>query len=656
MQLIGVAESGCADTVFREKHIIIEGPNGTFSFSPLAGCPGLEVQFESVVDENISLQWLTGDGTLLPEGQDTYSYPYSGTYAPLMALTDSAGCTTLIPSDTTVEILPLPSVSIASTDTLFCTNQEVAFSIPDSQESPLIQWAWKLGDGTQSSASTPTHMYTSEGDYLLSVTTTNEFGCVDSSIESLAITVLANEVPSVPPIDRVTVAGEAEVLLEFQTDKLSPPYFERYIIYKEDELGDFRALDSIDSRDRRRFIDIEVKTSTQSYCYLVQSESICDTRSPLTDSDKHCTIDIEHLAGDELVEVFWSPYIGWESVESYRIFRALHLPNRPPELIGEVNGDQTSFTDSTTFCEQEYVYQVEAISPNSLRSWSDTTLGSAFHVDPTEPVHMVNATVVNDEEVQIEWEIPTFDMWQELIVEKKTGSSFTTLFVQSNAVSELKYLDEKVEVDQQSYAYRVLGRDSCGSITPLGRTANSIHLSIEQNQGSISLAWNAYEGWENGVERYSLQRYEDSLGVYEELASLPPDSLRYTDTAQYVQVNQLCYRIFAHERDGNRTASLSNEGCLLPHPVIFSPNAFSPNGDGTNDEFYFKGAYVSQLNVQIYSRWGELIFESNDIEKAWDGKRPDGTDAPMGTYMFRVKGNSLEGLSFQKVGSIQLIR
>ncbi|MEM7515216.1 MAG: gliding motility-associated C-terminal domain-containing protein, partial [Bacteroidota bacterium] len=369
-----------------------------------------------------------------------------------------------------------------------------------------------------------------------------------------------------------------------------------------------------------------------------------------------CTIDVEHLSGDELVEVFWTPYIGWESVAAYRIFRTLNLPNRPPEFIGEVDGEETSFTDSTTYCEQEYVYKVEAISPNSLSSWSDTNIGRAFHVDPTEAVHMINATVVNNEEVQIEWEIPTFDMWKELIVEKKTGSTYTTLFVQSNTVSDLKYLDEKVEVEKQSYAYRVLGRDSCGSVTPLGRTANSIHLSVQQNQGRIELAWNAYEGWENGVERYSLQRYEDSLGIYEEVASLPSDSLNYIDSAQYVQANQLCYRIFAHERDGNRTASLSNEGCLLPQPVIFSPNAFSPNGDGTNEEFYFKGAYVSQLNVQIYSRWGELIFESNDIEKGWDGKGPDGYDSPIGTYMFYIKGTSLEGLKFQKVGSIQLIR
>ncbi|MEM8897152.1 MAG: PKD domain-containing protein, partial [Bacteroidota bacterium] len=416
VQLIGMAESGCADTVLREEHIIIEGPYGTFSFSPLAGCPGLEVQFESVVDEDISLQWLTGDGTLLPIGQNTYSYPYSGTYSPLMALTDSAGCTTLISSDTTVEIHSLPTISIASTDTLFCTAQEVTFSIPDTQESPLIQWTWDLGDGVQSSSATPTHIYDAEGNYQLGVIAVNEFGCVDSSIGGLTLKVLSNEIPQVLPIDRVTVMGETDVLVEFQADNLSPLYFERYHIYKENALGEFEVLDSLTQREKRSFKDGQLTTSTQSYCYLVQSETICNTRSPLTDSAKHCTIDIEHLSGDERVEVFWTPYIGWESVQAYRIFRTFNIPGWQPELIGEVSGDQTLFIDSTTFCEQEYVYEVEAISANSVRSRSDTTIGKAYHVDPSKAIHMINATVVNNEEVQIEWEIPNFDMWKELIV------------------------------------------------------------------------------------------------------------------------------------------------------------------------------------------------------------------------------------------------
>jgi gliding motility-associated-like protein len=58
---------------------------------------------------------------------------------------------------------------------------------------------------------------------------------------------------------------------------------------------------------------------------------------------------------------------------------------------------------------------------------------------------------------------------------------------------------------------------------------------------------------------------------------------------------------------------LNNEGQL------FIPNSFTPNGDNMNDEFYAKGTGISEFNLKIYNRIGELIFESNDMNKGWNG-------------------------------------
>lgn len=56
-----------------------------------------------------------------------------------------------------------------------------------------------------------------------------------------------------------------------------------------------------------------------------------------------------------------------------------------------------------------------------------------------------------------------------------------------------------------------------------------------------------------------------------------------------------------------------------PSYVIYLPNAFTPNGDGLNDVFQAKGYYISKFDMQIYDRWGEQIFTTNDIAKGWDG-------------------------------------
>ncbi|MBA3899016.1 MAG: gliding motility-associated C-terminal domain-containing protein, partial [Bacteroidetes bacterium] len=56
-----------------------------------------------------------------------------------------------------------------------------------------------------------------------------------------------------------------------------------------------------------------------------------------------------------------------------------------------------------------------------------------------------------------------------------------------------------------------------------------------------------------------------------------------------------------------------------PNLLIFVPNIFSPNGDGQNDVFYVRGKGVKQLRLMIYNRWGEKVFETEDIHQGWDG-------------------------------------
>ena len=54
-------------------------------------------------------------------------------------------------------------------------------------------------------------------------------------------------------------------------------------------------------------------------------------------------------------------------------------------------------------------------------------------------------------------------------------------------------------------------------------------------------------------------------------------------------------------------------------PYVFVPNAFSPNGDGENDILYVRGHSIKKIEFRIFNRWGELVFETNDINIGWDG-------------------------------------
>ncbi|MEA3476601.1 MAG: gliding motility-associated C-terminal domain-containing protein [Bacteroidota bacterium] len=81
---------------------------------------------------------------------------------------------------------------------------------------------------------------------------------------------------------------------------------------------------------------------------------------------------------------------------------------------------------------------------------------------------------------------------------------------------------------------------------------------------------------------------------------------------------------------------------------IFIPNAFSPNNDGLNDEFRVvtSSDNIRYFRMQVFNRWGMLVFESHDISRGWDG-RYKSDPAPSGAYVYKIEyasGTSMEEL------------
>lgn len=96
---------------------------------------------------------------------------------------------------------------------------------------------------------------------------------------------------------------------------------------------------------------------------------------------------------------------------------------------------------------------------------------------------------------------------------------------------------------------------------------------------------------------------------------------------------------------------------IVSKPPIFfyAPNSFTPNNDGINDIFYFYGEGIKEFEVQIFDRWGELLFESIDIDQGWNGIYK-GKEVQMDVYVYKVKLKSFENEYFREIGSINIIR
>lgn len=113
------------------------------------------------------------------------------------------------------------------------------------------------------------------------------------------------------------------------------------------------------------------------------------------------------------------------------------------------------------------------------------------------------------------------------------------------------------------------------------------------------------------------------------------------------------YTLTAIDANGCQASDImSIEVIYLP---IYIPSAFSPNGDGTNDVLYVRGAGISVMNLIIYDRWGNVVFQTQDRSIGWDGTI-DGKNANSDVYGYQFSATRPNGEVVELKGNITLMR
>jgi len=109
------------------------------------------------------------------------------------------------------------------------------------------------------------------------------------------------------------------------------------------------------------------------------------------------------------------------------------------------------------------------------------------------------------------------------------------------------------------------------------------------------------------------------------------------------------------------STTISIIDCTTPDSVDYNctlelPNAFSPNGDGINDRFGpVVNCFESTFQLDIYNRWGEMVYSTNQLTLPWDGTH-EGRPAPIGVYVYLLQSNDPSGLTQLESGNVTLLR
>lgn len=90
---------------------------------------------------------------------------------------------------------------------------------------------------------------------------------------------------------------------------------------------------------------------------------------------------------------------------------------------------------------------------------------------------------------------------------------------------------------------------------------------------------------------------------------------------------------------------------------VFIPTAFSPNGDEKNDRFTVQGEEISEFEMRIYNRWGQLVYHSYDYQNGWDGRVALSNEPVQGgVYLYIIDLKNKYGKDFHYTGTVNVLR
>ncbi|MCA0430400.1 MAG: PKD domain-containing protein [Bacteroidetes bacterium] len=129
-------------------------------------------------------------------------------------------------------------------------------------------------------------------------------------------------------------------------------------------------------------------------------------------------------------------------------------------------------------------------------------------------------------------------------------------------------------------------------------------------------------------------------------------SLNQNPTHSYQEPGSFVITLTVYDQNGcSDTTSKRIEVNLLPQV----PTAFSPNNDNNNDLLFVKGGPFEKMTFKVYNNWGELLFETTDQKKGWDGTK-NGEPQPVGVYVWTLETSMYNNRVIKKHGDITIIR
>jgi len=602
---------GCEDSMIRK--IVVRGPQGSFSYSPLTGCRPLTVQLKAAIRDKESLFWDFNDGGTSATGNTTTNYTYglAGRFLPRMILIDSAGCKVAYTGADTIRVIGVSC--LAGMDAYrVCDSGFIQFADHSVANDYIARQEWRFGDGggppaveTTDLSANPRHYYDTTGVFTVWHKVTTEKGCMDST--SLVDTIKVYRSPGAA-INGDSAACTPGSLLFRSGPVTGDPSL---LSWK----WDFGNGQTTNAPDPGR----QLYSTPGSYTVQLQ--------------------------------VTYAAYCSSAASRNVNIWP---LPN--------------TFAGNDTFVCQGHPVQLQAMGADSF-VWNPAPVVSCMKcadpwIDPaTDTVYTVTGTTVKgcvkEDSVKVRVRHP-------FTLKIQSGGNIClgqSISVGAAGADQYQWIPATGLVDPDSSVtraspvattdYTVIGSDNDHCFTDSAKVLITVYPIPEVFAGNDTtvIAGSTLQLHTTNSADIDQWNWQPVAGLSCSTCSDPKAAITKTIT----------YRVSVANAGGCTSSDDITIHSVCDNNNWFVPNTFSPNGDGMNDVFYIRGKGLNTVqSIIIFNRWGQVVFEKrnfapNDPSAGWDGTF-QGRKAPMDMYVYYIEIICDNSTVIPYRGNVTLIR
>ncbi|MFT6717044.1 MAG: gliding motility-associated-like protein, partial [Saprospiraceae bacterium] len=624
VELIVNSNNNCKDTV-SEDVTIFPVPVAAFVFND--ECLGEAINFSSATTSIpnpgviANYSWSFGDGNTSTSTNPPHLYGAAASYAVRLSVSSTDGCINEI--ITTATTHPKPIAAFTFNDR--CTYDLFTFDATISSVAnggTVANYAWRFGDGNTGSGVTASNLYSVDGTYNVELITTSDNNCLDTT-QSIAT------VFPVPTAEFSFLNQCLNLPISFYAGSSAVNNPDSIVTYT----WDFAGTTATSSGTIREFTFATVDT------FLVQLT---------VSTSKNCSHDTSALA---IVHPLPSPSFTFGKVCEET---PITFTNTTSISTGSIIGYSWDFGNSTTSNLQNPIATYNSAGPFNVNliatsvNRCEAAITIPIQVNPRPTANFGNSFPESCSPLCIDFSDSSSSnaasiiqySWSFSDGNNSSSQNVNSCFINNdNEVDDIFDLLPKLTVTNDLGCVDSLEKSLMVSIFH-NPYSSFDPVPSETNMHDAKIQ---FENYSLGTDIYKWYFADgDSSTLFEPLH-------HYKDTGTYV------VKLFNYTVNG---CIDSSEKPVTITPVIHFtiPNAFTPDGDGLNDFFNWKGYGIKETDFEFYifNRWGEMIFKATDFTP-WDGyagSRP----AQQDVYVYKIYYQDVFDEKHKLTGTVTLIR